>query len=196
MCLWCAEKLNWNKTNKAKQPDLRIPILDGNQTGRFRCIFEGIVGFGSAQGKAALVSNSLTPEWSSECFVQAGTTFYTGELLFILGGVRREGDKAIERTALWKETRLILSESHMFQGFRVCTQSKNIKLQTQCLKISSAKHLSLAVYLGLLFSENQSSLWTLPQIVGDTRTASMQQSCEKILFPNIKNVLFEFCDHC
>lgn len=43
---------------------------------------------------------------------------------------RGEGNKAMEKIAVWRETRLILSESHMFQGFRVCTQSKNKKLQT------------------------------------------------------------------
>lgn len=51
--------------------------------------------------------------------------FYTAEPLFILGGVRREGNKTIEKITVCRETRLILSESHMFQGFRVCTQSKN-----------------------------------------------------------------------
>jgi len=41
----------------------------------------------------------------------------------------------------------------MFQGFRVCTQSKNKKLQTWCLKNSSVKHLGLDAYLGPAFSE-------------------------------------------
>lgn len=43
---------------------------------------------------------------------------------------RGEGNKTIEKTAVWRETRLILSESHMFQGFRVCRQRKTKKLQT------------------------------------------------------------------
>lgn len=158
MCLWCAEKLNWNKINRTKKPDLRILIFDGNQMGRFRCTFEGTVVSAQKGCPGQREPHTKMKLWvfcaSQGDRVTAVTAFYTVDLrsssfllFFFLKVI-----KTIEKISVWRETRLINSKwIRSVPGSQICTQIKNKTLQTQGLKSSSVKHLSWDAYLGLVF---------------------------------------------
>lgn len=115
----------------------------------------------SVHRKAALVSKSLAPKWSSECSVPARVTewlksppfiLWTYGLLLFCYFFFLKVIKAIEKITVWRETRLINSKwIRSVPGSQICTQIKNKTLQTQGLKSSSVKHLSLNAYLGLVF---------------------------------------------